>query len=254
MINITIRFFEELNDFLKKDQKKKELQKALKHHTTMKDLIESFNVPHTEVDLINVNGEPADLDQKVQDGDIIMVYPVFESFDISNISRLGKSPLRDLKFIADCHLGKLTRRLRTLGLDVEFADKVPKKELIKRVVDSGRVLLTRDHRLLMHKVIEKGYLIRSQNSEIQTEEVIKRFQLENQLKPFTRCPLCNGILEPVAKNEILHLLEPKTKLYFNQFYQCQHCNQVYWRGSHFSELENFVNKFALDSSDKQPYH
>lgn len=245
MINITIRFFEELNDFLKKDLRKKELSKSFKHRTTMKDAIESFNVPHTEVDLINVNGESAGFDQKIQDGDVIMVYPVFETFDISNTSQLEQSPLRNLRFITDCHLRKLTRRLRTLGLDVQFSGDLSKEELIKIVVDSKRILLTRDHRLLMRKVIERGYLIRSQNSEIQAEEVIKRFHLEDQLKPFTRCALCNGILEPVDKDDVIHLLEPKTKLYFNRFFQCQNCSQVYWRGSHFSKLKKFVNKFSL---------
>jgi hypothetical protein len=210
----------------------------------MKDAIESFNVPHTEVDLINVNGEPAAFDQKIQEGDMIMVYPVFESFDISNTSQLSQSPLRNLQFLTDCHLRKLTRRLRTLGLDVEFAGDLPKKEFIEKVVDSNRILLTKDHRLLMHKVIERGYLIRSQIAEVQAKEVIKRFQLDKQLKPFTRCPLCNGILEPVAKEKIMDLLEPKTKLYFNRFFQCQNCNQVYWRGTHFEKLANFVNKFS----------
>jgi uncharacterized protein with PIN domain len=242
MLEISIRFYEELNDFLKSDLRKTEIRKTLNHRTTVKDVIESFMVPHTEVDLILVNGVSVDFSHRIDDGDQISVYPVFESFDISAVTSLQQRPLRDLRFIADCHLGTLTRRLRILGLDVEFRNDITDDELVDSVVNAKRILLTRDRRLLMRKVVDRGYLVRSQNPEEQVDEIIKRFDLRRNLRPFTRCAACNGILEPVEKAEILHLLEPKTKLYFENFYQCQTCQKVYWRGSHFEKLETFVKK------------
>ena len=51
--------------------------------SSVKDMIESFGVPHTEVDLILVNGESSDFSRLVQNGDRVAGYPVFESLDIT---------------------------------------------------------------------------------------------------------------------------------------------------------------------------
>jgi len=242
MIKVFIRFYEELNDFIRADWRKQQIERQLKHRTTTKDLIESFGVPHTEVDLILVNGVSADFAHRVDDGDQISVYPVFESFDISEVTRLQERPLRDLRFIADCHLGKLAGTMRLLGFDVEYRNDIDDEELAAAVVNDKRVLLSRDRRLLMRKVIDRGYLVRSQNSDEQLAEVIKRFDLSRQLQPFTRCARCNGILEPVEKAAVLDLLEPKTKLYFEDFFQCQSCRQVYWQGSHLTAIKELVER------------
>lgn len=242
MIKVFIRFYEELNDFIRADWRKQQIERQLKHRTTTKDLIESFGVPHTEVDLILVNGVSADFAHRVDDGDQISVYPVFESFDISEVTRLQERPLRDLRFIADCHLGKLAGKMRLLGFDVEYRNDIDDEELAAAVVNDKRVLLSRDRRLLMRKVIDRGYLVRSQNSDEQLAEVIKRFDLSRQLQPFTRCARCNGILEPVEKAAVLDLLEPKTKLYFEDFFQCQSCRQVYWQGSHLTAIKELVER------------
>jgi len=244
MIKVFIRFYEELNDFIRPDWRKRQIERQLRHRTTTKDLIESFGVPHTEVDLILVNGVSADFAHRVADSDLISVYPVFESFDISDVTRLQERPLRDLRFIADCHLGKLAGKMRLLGLDVEFRNDIDDEELAAAVVNNRRILLSRDRRLLMRKVIDRGYLVRSQNPDEQLAEVIKRFDLSRQLQPFTRCARCNGILERVEKAAVLHLLEPKTKLYFDDFFQCQACHQVYWQGSHLAAIRDLIKKYA----------
>lgn len=244
MIKVFVRFYEELNDFIRADWRKRQIERQLGHRTTTKDLIESFGVPHTEVDLILANGVSVDFAHRVDDGDIISVYPVFESFDISEVTRLQERPLRDLRFIADCHLGKLAGKMRLLGFDVEYRNDIDDDELSAAVVNDKRVLLSRDRRLLMRKIIDRGYLVRSQNPDEQIAEVIKRFDLGRQLQPFTRCARCNGILERVEKAAVLHLLEPKTKLYFEDFFQCQSCHQVYWQGSHLSAIKELIKKFS----------
>ncbi len=244
MIKVFIRFYEELNDFIRADWRKRQIERQLRHRTTTKDLIESFGVPHTEVDLILVNGVSVDFAHRVADGDMISVYPVFESFDISGVTRLQERPLRDLRFIADCHLGRLAGKMRLLGLDVAFRNDIADEELAAAVVNDRRVLLSRDRRLLMRNVIDRGYLVRSQNPDEQLAEVIKRFDLSRQLQPFTRCARCNGILERVEKAAVLHLLEPKTKLYFDDFFQCQACHQVYWQGSHLAAINELIKKFT----------
>ena len=82
MYNIIIRFYEELNDFLPEDRRKRDIDFSFQGKRSVKDLIESFGVPHVEVDLILVNGKSVDFSYIVNDGDRISVYPVFETISI----------------------------------------------------------------------------------------------------------------------------------------------------------------------------
>jgi len=116
-ILVSIRFYEELNDFLPLKRRKQEFSLSVKGSPSVKHLIESLGVPHTAVDLILVNGRSVPFTYTLQDGDLISVYPAFEAFDISTVSKLREKPLRTLKFILDIHLGKLSKYLRLLGFD-----------------------------------------------------------------------------------------------------------------------------------------
>ena len=111
------RFYEELNDFLSRDKHKKEFQYHFDGKPSVKDAIEAIGVPHTEVDLILVNGASVGFDYNLRHGDRVSVYPVFESFDITPVIRLRDKPLRNTAFILDVHLGKLANILRMLGFD-----------------------------------------------------------------------------------------------------------------------------------------
>ncbi len=241
MIQVFLRFYEELNDLLPLPYRKVEFRKDLLLPTTVKDLIESCRVPHTEVDLILVNGDSVDFQYLIRHNDHISVYPVFESMDISDITRLQDRPLRELRFITDQPLGKLTSRLRLIGQDVEYGLNFSGMELVDKVVNSGRILLTRNRQLLMPSRIKRGYLVRSNYPNDQVVEVLHRFDLVGSIKPFTRCMNCNGILIPVKKEEVLHLLEPLTKRYYRRFRQCSSCGQVYWRGSHHEKLKKYIS-------------
>ena len=130
MHTIYIRFYEELNDLLPDERKKKRFEHHYLDRTSVKDLIESLGVPHTEVDLILVNGKSVGFDYIINDEDDISVYPVFESFDIKEVQHLRVEPLREPKFIADVHLGKLTRYLRIFGLDVFYKNNLTYEEII----------------------------------------------------------------------------------------------------------------------------
>ncbi len=241
-ITIQIRFYEELNDFLKPVQRKRTLSKQLDHKTTVMDIIQSFGVPHTEVDLVLVNDQSVDFNQHVQNQDRISIYPVFETLDITDVTRLQERPLRHLRFIADVHLGKLARKLRLLGLDVEYSNTYTKADLLEQVVVHKRILLTGDRQILMHKIIQRGYLVRSSNPDQQLKEIVQRFYLGQQLKPFTRCLHCNGSLESVDKTIIIDKLEDKTKRYYEEFVQCRDCGKVYWKGSHYSKMKTYIRQ------------
>lgn len=231
------RFYEELNDFLPRDRRKRTVAYSFKGAPAVKDPIEAQGVPHTEVDLVVVNGESVPFDYKLQPGDRVAVYPVFESLDISPIVRLREAPLRRTAFILDVHLGKLARLLRLLGFDTLYRNDYEDSEIIRIALAEQRIILTRDRRMLFHREVTHARCLHSDQAAEQAREVLDRFDLRDQVRRFARCPACNGPVEAVPKSQILDRLEPLTKKYYEDFYRCADCRQVYWQGSHFDRIE-----------------
>ena len=235
------RFYEELNDFLPPDRKKVPFSYEFEGKPSVKDAIEAIGVPHTEVDLILVNGKSVTFSCHIKENDNISVYPVFESLDISGVTHLREKPLREPKFILDVHLGKLAKYLRLLGFDTLYENSYNDSEIAVIAQAQNRTVLTRDVSLLKMNAVTHGYWIRSRNPVEQVEEVIRRFDLQSTIKPFCRCMICNGMVKKVSKDAVMDSLEPKTKRYYDEFYQCTSCGKVYWRGSHYNKMKLFID-------------
>jgi uncharacterized protein with PIN domain len=235
----SFRFYEELNDFLPPERKKVTFTHTFTGNPAIKDIIESLGVPHVEVDLILVNDKSVGFDYQLQTGDQISVYPQFESIDITSITKLRSKPLRVTKFILDVHLGKLAHYLRLLGFDTLYDNKFHDPEIITIAQKEKRIILTRDIALLKNKIVTHGYWIRNIQPRKQIEEVLDRFDLRNQLQPFTRCLECNGKIIAINKNEIENL-PANTDKYYEDFSRCLQCKKIYWPGSHYLKLKKFV--------------
>ena len=233
---VALRFYAELNDFLRDAHRKKRFRIELNRRTSVKDLIESLGVPHTEVEIILANGVSVDFSYIVEDEDDISVYPMFESVDVTPILKLRDKPLRRTRFVLDCHLGRLARYLRQFGFDTLYRNDYTDDELARTSAEQNRILLTRDRSLLKRSIITHGYFIREFDPRKQLDEVIRRFDLRDQIVPFGRCTRCNGSVELVSKRDILDQLEPKTRLYYDTFWQCTSCDQIYWEGSHVKHM------------------
>ena len=234
------RFYEELNDFLPPEKRKKLFSYSFNGNPSVKDAIEAIGVPHVEVDLILVNSLPIDFSYKLKNADSVSVYPVFENLNIASVAHLREKPLRDLKFVADVHLGKLTRYLRLCGFDTYYRTDFSDKEIINLAISDKRVILTRDRGLLKNKKVTHGYWIRSIYYCEQLKDVILHFDLKNQITLFTRCMECNGLLEDVTKKEILNRLLPNTRQYYRKFKKCHDCNRIYWNGSHYQSMKRHI--------------
>src|SRR5262249_52305094 len=126
----SFRLYAELNDFLPPAQRQIPFVYCFNGMPTIKEAIEAVGVPHTEVDLILVNGVSVAFDYRLRDGDSVAVYPVFESFDIAPLLRLRPQPLRETKFILDVHLGKLAKYLRLLGFDTLYRNDYQDPDII----------------------------------------------------------------------------------------------------------------------------
>jgi uncharacterized protein with PIN domain len=240
MSRICLRFYAELNDFLPPALRGVDINHEFQRRASIKDMIEAFGVPHTEVEVILVNGRAVDFSYIVQDGDRISVYPVFESVDITPLLRLRPAPLRKPKFVLDSNLGRLARYLRLLGLDCLYRNDYHDAEIARIASEQQRTLLTRDRTLLQRRIITHGYYVRTQQPREQVREVLTRFDLYRQVAPFTRCTRCNGELETVDKQVIIDRLEPKTRKYYDEFRRCTECGQIFWQGSHHTRMQQLV--------------
>jgi uncharacterized protein len=239
-----VRFYGELNDHLAPDQQYLALERRFIVAGAVKDLIESFGVPHTEVELILINGESADFSQLVHNGDRVAVYPVFESFDVRGELRVRPGPLREPKFVLDVNLGRLAGYLRMLGFDTQYRNRASDPELVETSVTEHRILLTRDRGLLMHSAVTRGYWLRTTDSRVQVAEILDRFDLAGGLRPFTRCMACNTLLRPADPNQARRRLPARTAERYDEFLECPGCGRVYWQGSHWRRMRRWIEELT----------
>ncbi len=238
----TFRFYAELNDFLPARRRFRESVYTFADHPSVKDAIEAQGVPHTEVELILVNGASQDFSYQLNDGDRVSVYPVFESLDVTPLLRVRPEPLRVARFVLDAHLGRLAVYLRMLGFDTLYQNDYGDEELARISREEGRILLTRDRGLLKRRAVTHGYAVRATALREQVVETLRRFDLFEAIHPFTRCLACNGLLEPVEKAAVIELLPENTRKYYEEFWRCASCGRVYWQGSHYERMRAFVEE------------
>ena len=237
---VVFRFAGELNDFLPAGLRGRPMACSLDGTVAVKHPIESFGVPHPEVELILVNGRAVDFGYWLQEGDQVWVYPQdLAPRDVQLVALRPPLP-RPVRFVLDTHLGQLAMYLRMLGFDTVYRNDSVDVDLAAISHEEQRVLLTRDRGLLKRKIVEHGYCVRVSESRAQLVHALRRYDLTDEAQPWRRCLRCNGLLRPVDKAAVLECLEPKTKLYYDDFRQCEACGQVYWQGSHHERMQAFV--------------
>ncbi|WP_246853687.1 Mut7-C ubiquitin/RNAse domain-containing protein [Rufibacter aurantiacus] len=237
-----IFFHGRLQDFLPKHQRQKWFNYSFTGAPALKDALEALGVPHPEIGSILLEGQPAAFLDSLPRGARVEAYPIVCEESYERLPPLQiKSPVPAC-FVLDVHLGKLARYLRLLGFDTLYENHYDDQTIAQLAAKEQRIVLTRDIGLLKQKVVVWGYWLRSQHLETQLAEVMKRFGLKSQTQPFTRCMACNGSIAEVPKESILPLLQPKTKAYFQEFYQCPICQRVYWKGSHYDKMQGFLER------------
>jgi uncharacterized protein with PIN domain len=219
------RFYAELNDFLPPEKRTTAFQCPFDGRQSVKHLIESLGVPHTEVDLVLVNGQSVDFSHILVDCDRVSVYPVFEAFDIAPLTRVRPQPLRVTRFVADAHLGRLAAYLRMLGFDTLYRQQFKDDEVAMLAARERRIILTRDRDLLKRRSVTHGHFVREISPRLQLAEIVERFDLAGASRPFTRCMKCNRVLERAGRLS-----------------RCGDCGNLYWEGSHYSRMEKLIEE------------
>jgi len=208
---------------------------------TIKDCIERLGVPHTEVFFITLNGEFVDFSKIVCDGDFYCVYPEC-NLPIEDLHFLTPKYSAEPRFVADIHLGKLVKYLRMLGISTEYGI-IDDKMIIKRALETQSIILTKDRNMLKESIVTYGYVVRSDSPKIQLREVVFRYNLLKYIKPFTRCMECNGNLVPVMRDKITDEVPKRVQDSFQEFARCSNCGKIYWGGSHYHNMMNFIQEF-----------
>jgi hypothetical protein len=152
-----------------------------------------------------------------------------------------------LLFIADVHLGRLARMLRMLGFDTVYSNAFSNGELVNTALEQQRILLSRNRAIGKHYPLLTTFFISHDDPAAQLREVLQHFHLLPHIHPFSRCMVCNGILEPVLKEAILDKLPEKTAVYYHEFWQCTHCRRIYWKGPHYNRMLRLIQKIAGDA-------
>lgn len=233
------RFYGDLNDFLPAPHRQSDLPYHFWGRPAVKDAIEAIGVPHPEVFYLQHGDEAIGFGHGISDGERISVFPRMKAVQPA-AGWLRPMPPTPPRFVLDGHLGQLARHLRMLGLDTRYRNDADDPELARVAETDDRILLTRDLGLLKRSRVTYGAFVRATDPERQLREVLQRFELGEHIDPLTRCLRCNGTIEPVAKDEVIDELPPQTRQHFDTFYRCARCEQVYWKGSHYERMQQFI--------------
>lgn len=216
---------------------------------SVKDVLESLGVPHTEVYGLRADGREVDFGHIPVAGEDLRAFPATRPVDVS-----WGGPLRPglavLRFVVDENVAKLATLLRILGFDAFYERGLDDAGLARLASREGRVLLSRDRALLKRREVAWGRLVRAVEPLDQLGEVLALFGAVAPA-PFSRCLRCNAELAPVDKAAVLHLLEPKTRRYYEVFSRCPACGRIYWAGSHQEHMRGVLAGLGLLPPDRE---
>ncbi|MBM9614834.1 hypothetical protein JWJ90_11115 [Desulfobulbus rhabdoformis] len=239
----TYHFADELICLLRKQWRSDQpIRLAVSRSTSIKDVIEAFGVPHTEIGGILCNGNAVDFSHRVQDEQHFTLQAIHPPWEIHKTTLLRPAYVGDFRFLVDKNIGKLAGYLRMAGFDTLYDPDWNETDMGERVQEELRIVLTRNLDLLKRKQVVFGHCLRNDVPEQQLQEILSLFAINSLPHRFSRCMRCNHLLDPVAKQDILPRLEPLTKRYFEVFKICPHCDKIYWQGSHTDKMMDLLNR------------
>lgn len=261
-MGIDIFFHGELNDLIPLKKRNRRLTIPWRGRRSVKDLVESLCVPHTEVGGIRVEGRWVDFFYIVCDNDRVVVFPVSPASTITGSCEsctpenplYNPGPVEHPVFLCDVHLWKLARRLRLLGFDTRFDPRWDDARLAEISQKDGLILLTRDRGLLIRRVVKRGVYIHNTNPEKQVIELLRRLDLVKRTDPFSRCLVCGGFLGPVNmegtffEQTLRPQIPPKVFDWTKEYHYCTTCEKVFWKGSHYEKLIGMIERYTTDPS------
>jgi uncharacterized protein with PIN domain len=240
---LTLKFDHQLQELLPRRYRSHvDIHYPLDRRASIKDIVESLHIPHTEIGSIEREGEELSFTYIPEAGEVFELHSLPVGTDVTRQTFLRPQPLSAPVFMVDINVGKLASLLRMVGIDTWYYPELAEAELARQAAAHDRILLSRNRDLLRRKIITWGHLVRAEQPEDQLVEIIILYGLQGVLNPFSRCLECNTLLRPVDKSAILHQLEPLTIKYYHQFKRCPDCGRIYWRGSHHRHMQELMTR------------
>lgn len=236
----TLRFYAELNEFLAPARRQCAFALDFDLPTPAGRLIRQCGVPCSAVELIIRDGESIGFTERIGDGERLAVYPMFEAFDVGPVLRVRREPLREIRFSADAHLGRLARELRMLGFDTRWANDIGDAALVAQATAERRILLTCDRQLLSRRGLTHACHVPVGTTREQLAYLVRRLQLCSKIRPFRLCLMCNVQVARLSAAEARTRVPPAVARLADAFWHCPHCAKVYWRGSHWEAMRERI--------------
>jgi hypothetical protein len=177
MTKTVFRFYEELNAYLSPDRRKRDFELESEDQKTLGELIEGLGVPLEEVDLILANGESVGLHHVPREEERLSIYPVFETLNISEITRLSGRPLRKIKFVLDVDLMELAAHMQASGYDVHFGARVSRNEIIAISKKEKRIILTTNPRLFESEEVTHAILLPRAKPKVRLRKIMEQLDI-----------------------------------------------------------------------------
>lgn len=243
-VTASFRFYAELNGFIERSQRGVDITVRCAQGATAKHMVEALGVPHTEVALLLVNGEPAPLGHLLAEGDRVAAFPVFAQLGASAVD----APAR---FVADAHLGGLARMLRMAGFDTLYDNAFDDAPIVRLGHEQHRTILTRDRELLKRRDVRHGCYVHALAPPEQFREIAIRLRLAARSKPFTLCLHCNAPLREIPMAEVIERIPASVRETQREFSTCDSCGRVYWKGSHWRRMSELLSSALPSPGDGQ---
>jgi uncharacterized protein with PIN domain len=143
-------------------------------------------------------------------------------------------------------LGTLAKWLRIYGFDTFYANsKISDEELIEISKDENRVLISRDKELIQIAKRENIKTIGLKTIDIdeQIKAVLNDLKFDKS-QILSRCIICNLKVEEILKEEIKEKVPKKVFENNEEFWYCNNCNKIYWKGSHYEKMIEKINNLS----------
>ncbi len=246
-IHVLVRCYAELNDLLPPELRFRDITLRMPTPCSVADVLTAVGTPESRVDLVLCNGTSVTSEASLADGDRLSVYPVFETFDVSAITRMRDRALRTTCFVADVHLGSLARFLRMLGFDTFYEHTCTPETLVAVSVSEGRVLLSRSRSLVRDPRVSHSLFVESPDPRTQLIGVMRHHHLTSSIHPFTRCIECNSPVVPIDRQAVLSRLPDSVRSRDLDFRMCRRCDRIYWDGSHVAHMRTFIDRVIAEA-------
>jgi hypothetical protein len=158
-----------------------------------------------------------------------------------------------MKFAADRMLGKLAKWLRILGYDTLYSRTLSDDRFLE-LANEDRILLSRNTRIVGKITSDRLIFVEGNDPKIQLEGLIRLLDLKpNPDKFFSRCTVCNGLIEPVEPQDVVGKVPDHIWTRHNRFSKCKSCGKIYWPGSHLErsrrEIRRLLNEYRITNKD-----